>query len=676
MIDLFTYHDPFQQGYLRTYHAFSELRESFHRSGRFDDSNAKLDEVSKIFATYLAFKLRQIGQFPAAESSTLVSELQSAFSETVRLPQYHLGSGNSIFGTRPTLAIRSGDEATAADMVRLVRQGIDLAFELRDDGPPFDILNEAFGHFVRDNFRGNVEDAQYMTPPEVTDFMAELVLHDLLGQDSSVNEPGRSLTVLDPSCGVGSFLGALYQRARSSGLIPTRGLRLFGQDKVERMVRLATINLELFDAGERRITLGNSLERGSPLDCLNGKVDIILTNPPFGARFDQAYVDVACGDNTPFFSDRKRAATSVYSELLFVDRGLRLLKEGGRMLIIVPDGIVSARGMSALLRQHLTRTITLRAVIELPAATFAQAGTRTKTAILYLQKMRTSGNSPVFMSVANHIGFKVYSRKGVQIKARHGDNDLPAIAAAYRGHNGTHISGPIQVLSSAPSCVMVPQSTVFKGNWTPRHYSATRFETVTKISSNREFEMVPLRDMVEFCSRTRKPTRWRAGWAFISVLHIFREGLVNVSGVFDHAPKTPGIPTRPGELLVARINPRIPRVCVTPDFGVNTLCSSEFEVMRAMEGVNAYVLAYMLQTDAVQTQISSLTSGTSSSHNRIRTSELGQVLIPIAKRGTNKAQMIEELSKAYQEVLHSLVVNAAKVAKLRRREVEIFTASS
>ena len=164
MIDLFSYADPFREAYSRTYTALSEMRESFHRSGRLDDSNAKLDEVSKLFATYLAFKSSQITDFPPTESSTLVSELQVAFLETSRLPQYDLGDGVTIFGNNPVLAIRQGDESMAADMVRIVRQAIDFTLDNRASGRSFDILNEAFGHFIRDNFRSNIEDAQYMTP--------------------------------------------------------------------------------------------------------------------------------------------------------------------------------------------------------------------------------------------------------------------------------------------------------------------------------------------------------------------------------------------------------------------------------------------------------------------------------------------------------------------------------
>ena len=676
MVELLTYQDPFLQGYQRTYDALSELREHFHRSGRFDDSNAKLDEVAKLFAVYLAFKTGKIREFPKPESPAFVSELQSAFSETAALPQYRLGDDNSIFGTQPALAIRPGDEAVASDIVKLVCQGIDLAFESHNYHRPFDIVNEAFGHFVRDNFRSNIEDAQYMTPPEVTDFMAEIVLHDVLVEDGSQNKLGASLTVLDPACGVGSFLGAVYRLVRGNEQFSVNQLGLFGQDKIERMVRLATLNLELFDVCVHRITLGNSLALGSPIDHLNGQVDIILTNPPFGARFDQGYLEEVCGSNTPFFSNRRRPSASVCSELLFLDRGLRLLKEGGRMLIVVPDGVVSAKGTYALFRQNLARTVTLRAVVELPSTTFAQAGTRTKTSILYLQKKRASRNASVFMGVSNHLGFQVSSRKGVQIKKLIGENDLLDVSASYIKHNSVEIADAPQVLSSSPSCVVVPQPIVFQGSWTPMHYSSARLESIMQLNGDGDFQMVRLGDLVEFCSRTRKPEHWRDGWAFVSVLHIIGDGLVNVGRVFDYAPVTPGLQTFPGEILISRINPRIPRVCITPDFGVKTLCSSEFEIMQAKEPAMAYMLAYILQTDVVQNQVRNLTSGTSASHNRIRTAELAAVQIPIAKYGTKKYFLLDSLASKYKSVLNSLTTNVATVAELRRQEKEIFTNSS
>ena len=510
MRGLSTSEDPLRKGYARVYEALSRLREGFHRSGRADDSNAKLDEVSKLFAACLAFKKGQISAFPDARSTDLIQKLQGAFAATALLPQYQLSGDSSIFGTQPSLALQSGDEVLAGDLVRLVSHSINLAFDLRAVGRPFDVLNEAFGHFVRDNFRSNIEDAQYMTPPEVVDFMADIVLHDVGIEDQKARDRDSHWTILDPSCGVGSFLAALYDRARHSSWLHTDRLRLFGQDKVERMVRLSTINLELFDVEEHRITLGNSLEVGSPIDQLNGVVDIILTNPPFGARFEAQYVAKSCRHNTPFFSSLRLAPRSIDSELLFIDRSMRLLRDGGLLLIVVPDSVISAKGILAILRRYLAGTATLRAVIELPSVTFAQAGTRTKTAILYLQKGRSKTTMHPFLAVSKDLGLS--SRKGVQIKVSEGENELPLVKNAYCAKTRRTLTRKVHILRTYPSCVIVPESDVLRGSWTPSHHSAARLEMIQTVSESREFESVSLAELVDFCSR--RPSEYPLGAVF------------------------------------------------------------------------------------------------------------------------------------------------------------------
>lgn len=662
--------DSLADSYSAVYASLSDLRETFHRSGRLDDSNAKLDEVAKLFATYLAYRRDLIPTFPTVDSPQLVSELQTAFEAAALLPQYTWDKrGRSIFGAQPKLILRDEDKSLARDLTALVRQCVDLAYQLRDDGRPFDILNEAFGHFVRDNFRGNVEDAQYMTPPEVVDFMVDMVLDDIPKEIFS--SPDKHLTVLDPSCGVGSFLTTFYHRARAATNIPLEKVRLIGQDKVERMARLATINLELFDVEEHRIEIGNSLELGSALDDLSGKVDLILTNPPFGARFGGDEVRRNCGSNTPFFSALRRTIPSIDSELLFVDRNLELLRDGGKLLIVVPDGVVSAKGTAALLRQHLAGKATLKAVIELPAVTFAQAGTRTKTSIVYIQKGRQNDPANVFMSVATDLGFQVSSRKGVQIKQTEGENQLYEILHAYRTTKDTGFATGANVLNRTPSCVLVEETEVLRGSWTPSHYSAERLDAIAQVQSRTGLKMVPLAELVDFCSDERRNERWKPGTAFISVLHVLGEGLVDMTGAQNYSPKTPGLPINSGEILISKINPRIPRICIAPEFGTRTLCSSEFEVLRAKEGVDVYLLAYLLLTDAVQSQIRSLTSGTSASHNRIRTAELASVLVPMPDQGGTRSAKLKALAENYRFALQTMSQASVKVAALRASEASL-----
>jgi hypothetical protein len=276
------------------------------------------------------------------------------------------------------------------------------------------------------------------------------------------------------------------------------------------------------------------------------------------------------------------------------------------------------------------------------------------------------------MAKAEDLGFQVGSRKGVQIKVAEGRNDLPQIFDAYKASKSQEGLDLPQVICSTPSCVLVEEGKVVKSSWTASHYSARRFETISEATSNTEFDLVPLSKLVDFSGEKRRRKQWEPGITFLSVLHILGDGFVDVAAALTYTPKTPGIPIEPGEILLSRINPRIPRVCVAPDLGTPAICSTEFVVLKCMSPANPYELAYLLQTSIVQNQIQSLTSGTSASHNRIRTSELGEVLIPVARRGSDLARAAERVFSEYEASSKALIQHAMNLAKLRIGDSAMF----
>lgn len=658
--------------YSTIYQSLSRLREVFHKSGRFDDSNAKLDEVVKLFSTYIAYKRGLLKSFPQnnpKQKSDLITDLQIAFKQAARLPCYLNQEGDSIFGSSPSLALRESDEALAQDLLQLVRCAVDEAFIHKEIGNPFDILNEAFGHFVRDNFRGNIEDAQYMTPPEVVDFMVDMAIFDIKKDAAKNRDAGERFIVADPSCGVGSFLTAFHHKAARSEAFKNTPLYFVGQDKVERMVRLTKVNLALFDVAQHSVTIGNSLLRGSPLDAMNGKVDLILTNPPFGAKFDR--VDLrSCGrENLPFFGSIAKDAATVDSELLFVDRNLSLLREGGRLLIVLPDSVISAKGMPGLLRQHLRINAAVNAIIELPAVTFGQAGTRTKTAVLYIQKRTEIKEHPenVFIAKAETLGFEVSSRKGVQVKVTKGQNELPVILNAYKAAREQSREGP-HILSDKPSAVSADYRDILENTWTPNHYNAMRIKAVKHFMEASDVEGIPLGELVEFRSESRKVEPWREGSLFMSVLHVIGEGMLDIPCIREYEPKTPGILIEAGEVLLSKINPRIPRVVVVPRLAERMLCSTEFEVMKPRDELDSYALAFLLMMEVVQNQVRSLTSGTSASHNRIRTKELAKVKIPMPVKGSHAEQRLHALVKDYRNAIENMMKETIRLSSIRAAE--------
>ncbi len=142
---------------------------------------------------------------------------------------------------------------------------------------------------------------------------------------------------------------------------------------------------------------------------------------------------------------------SIDPAVLFIDRCLQLLKPGGRLLIVLPDGILCNSG-DRYVREYIMGKkdeqtgqfvggkAIVKAVISLPADTFKLSGTGAKTSILYLQKRKAAEDDPnrflpdaqvdVFMAVADTLGYVV--KNNVEDYSAGVPNDLDRIVGAYR----------------------------------------------------------------------------------------------------------------------------------------------------------------------------------------------------------------------------------------------------
>ncbi len=142
---------------------------------------------------------------------------------------------------------------------------------------------------------------------------------------------------------------------------------------------------------------------------------------------------------------------SIDPAVLFIDRCLQLLKPGGRLLIVLPDGILCNSG-DRYVREYIMGKkdentgefvggkAIVKAVISLPADTFKLSGTGAKTSILYLQKRQASDDNPeqflpepqndVFMAVADTLGYVV--KNNIEDYSAGVPNDLDKIVGAYK----------------------------------------------------------------------------------------------------------------------------------------------------------------------------------------------------------------------------------------------------
>ncbi|MFN7347562.1 MAG: class I SAM-dependent DNA methyltransferase, partial [Dolichospermum sp.] len=504
-----------------------EMRELFHSTGRLEDSNTKLDEIVKLLCLEIASVRDPQSKLPSlneilhenSNNNTLVKALNEALLLASRSSVLINYDGSSLLGPNPKFNIAESEEPLARALAHIVLNSFNGYLRATQTAKSFEFMNEAFCHFIRDNFRQNIEDAQYMTPVEAVNFMVDIGINYLKCKKFTKSNPP---IVCDPSCGVGSFLTQFYRQwvlEEKQNIKPI----LLGQDKVDRMARLSFLNLAFFGKTDSQIYRGNSLLAGSPLDSYTEKCDLIITNPPFGAKFSSQYLSKHSQHFFPFLHKYiHNHGGDIDSELLFLDRYISLLKPGGLLLVVLPDSVISSFGLPSYLREEFQLHLTIKSITELPAVTFAQAGTRTKTCILEIEKNQHKNNI-IFMSKALSLGYEVSTKKGVPYKRKEGKNDLLNLVdiVCDSGKKREEFTN-LEVISSDPSCVAVNQNTIIENTWTPSHYSSERLSTLEKIenlANTEDYEILPLSSLVTLPNRKRQAFSVYKEQKCISVLH-------------------------------------------------------------------------------------------------------------------------------------------------------------
>lgn len=197
---------------------------------------------------------------------------------------------------------------------------------------------------------------EFYTPRPVVQFIVE-VLNPRLGE-----------TVLDPACGTGGFLVEVFKYLEKQvHTVQDRTVlqdhSILGGEAKPLPYLLAQMNLLLHGLEYPHITYGNSLAQqltdiGDP-----DRVDIILTNPPFGGEEER-------GIQGNFPQDKQTSETA----LLFLQLIMRKLKRRpnpGRAAVVVPNGTLFADGVAARIKEDLLKEFNLHTIVRLPNGIFA-----------------------------------------------------------------------------------------------------------------------------------------------------------------------------------------------------------------------------------------------------------------------------------------------------------------
>lgn len=209
---------------------------------------------------------------------------------------------------------------------------------------------------------------EFYTPRAVTKFIVEMVAPQL-------NE-----TVLDPACGTGGFLACTIDYKRDHFVQSTKDEEnlqnsIHGVEKKSMPHMLCTTNMILHGIDTPiNIQHDNTLSR--PLRDYTNKdrVDVIVTNPPFGGMEEDGI------ENNFPATFRTRETADLFLTLI-----IHLLKQDGCAAVVLPDGFLFGEGIKTRIKEKLLEECNLHTLVRLPNSVFAPY-TGIKTNILFLEK--------------------------------------------------------------------------------------------------------------------------------------------------------------------------------------------------------------------------------------------------------------------------------------------------
>lgn len=365
-----------------------------------------LDEICKLLYVKIFDEENSVKSKRYEFQRAIYHSVEECSASIRGLYQRAIDDDESVFSNRIPSYSRS--RGVFRDPIMLSSQAIARAVTLLEDfdisGSPVDIKGRAFQNVIGAATRSGM--GQYFTPKGV------------IGLCVSLLKPTVRDVIADPFCGSGHFLTASLDHVRSTGNFTEKQFhdfafsRLHGLEKSDRMVRVAMTDMRLHGDGHSNIRCVDSLLTFDRYPDLNAETfDIILTNPPFGVDLPQESI----AELGPFniLDERKSRQGSVSLEIIAIDRCLSLLRPGGRMAIVLPDGILSNRS-TQYVREWIEAKSVLKAIISLPVDTFSPFGANIKTSILIIRKNMVGENllseRQVFMADIQSVGYDASGR--------------------------------------------------------------------------------------------------------------------------------------------------------------------------------------------------------------------------------------------------------------------------
>ena len=486
-----------------------------------------------------------------------------------------------------------------------------------------DIIADAFETFIGYSLKG--AQGQFFTPRNIIKLMVEII------------NPQPNELVIDPACGTGGFLVeslrhiwkvldkqaedygwnelALNEEKLASAIKCIKGL-----EKDDFLSKVAKAYMAILGDGKGGIFCEDSLKLPTEWKPTTRqqidleKFDVLLANPPFGKdikvkgeeklkQFDLAY-NWKKEINT--FSKTNKIKKEETIQILFIERSLKLLKDGGRMGIVLPETFFHAP-KSRYVLHYMLRNNNVTWMLDLPHNTF-RPHNNAKCVVIILEKNRPQQDE-INMAVAEEIGYdhqgkEIYRWDYIKKEANKTQlwDDVPLILEEFQSQKFLKYCFKVKSKVALTKNILVP-----------RYYWQNKLKEIENIAKAQNLKLIPIKELIKkgiitsFDGHGSPPAEYK-GKGEIPYIRV--KDIVNWEVYKDPTAKitTEIYLEKKGKnknlescdvVYVRRGSYRIGSVAMISPFDKKALYTREILVLRVIEekneyGLNPYYLLYLL----------------------------------------------------------------------------------
>ncbi|WP_267405525.1 MULTISPECIES: N-6 DNA methylase [unclassified Chryseobacterium] len=221
-----------------------------------------------------------------------------------------------------------------------------------------DLLGAAYEYLLK-HFadESGKKGGQFYTPNQVVRLLVQLM------------KPEAGMSIYDPTVGSGGMLIQAHQYIEEQGQ-NADDLELFGQENDPTVVAICKMNIILHNITKYTIEYGDTLDE--PLNEKDGQLiqfDRVIANPPFSQNYNKATMQYQSRFSYGFAPE-----TGKKGDLMFVQHMLASCKRNGKVVVVMPHGVLFRGGKEKEIRENMLKADVLEGIISLPPQLFYGTG--------------------------------------------------------------------------------------------------------------------------------------------------------------------------------------------------------------------------------------------------------------------------------------------------------------